>query len=50
MTYYHMKNHILSYKNVSINAPSFGLLLVSNVKIIIAVPHPQTWILDITLL
>jgi len=50
ITYYHMKNHILLYKNASINAPSFGLVLISNVNISVPLPHPQTWILHITLL
>jgi hypothetical protein len=45
-----MQNHILLYKSPSSSAPSFGLVLVSNVKISVPPPHPQTWILDITLL
>jgi hypothetical protein len=50
ITYYHMENHLLLYKNASINAPSFGLILVSNVNINVPLPHQQTWILNITLL
>jgi hypothetical protein len=50
ITYYHMKNHIFLSKNASINAPSFGLVLISNVNISVPLPHQQTWILDITLL
>jgi hypothetical protein len=45
-----MQNHFLLYKSVSSSAPSFGVVLVSNVKRSVPPPHPQTWILDFTLL